>query len=114
MQTSVITALFAYFLTIACSCILAKRSSNWRIRLLAFTIALLPLTQSVILLGNEHIWVTKEMRDTAQSMELLISALGLTAVHLLNKENGDRRNTEARLRVAEAMPFRPESFKSEA
>jgi hypothetical protein len=37
----------------------------------------------------------------AESLELLIGALCLTAIHLLNKENGDRRNTDARLRIVE-------------
>jgi hypothetical protein len=42
--------------------------------------------------------------DIAEVLELLVSALCLTAIHLLNKENGDRRNTDARLRVAEGLP----------
>jgi hypothetical protein len=41
-------------------------------------------------------------------LELLVGALSLTAIHLLNKENGNRRNTDVRLRVAEAIPTPPQ------
>jgi len=34
----------------------------------------------------------------------VVSALCLAVLHLLNKENGDRRNTDLRLRVAEGVP----------
>src|SRR4030081_3274366 len=105
MPFSAIAALLADCLTIVCACVVAKRSSNWRIRFLAFTVALLPLSQGVILLGDHQIWVSPDMRSTMESMELLISALCLTAVHLLNTENVDRRNTDVRLRVAEEMPW---------
>ena len=42
-----VSALLAYALTITCAFVLATRSSNRRIRLLAFTIALVPLCQGV-------------------------------------------------------------------
>jgi hypothetical protein len=102
MLFSVSSALLAYALSVACALVVAKRSSNWRIRLLAFTVALLPLCQAVILLGRHEIWLGTEAADMAESLELLVGALCLTAIHLLNKENGDRKNTDARLRVAEA------------
>jgi hypothetical protein len=100
------SALFAYLLSVVCSLILAKRSSNWRIRLLALTIGLLPLCQAVILLGRHQIWLTTELAEIAESMELLVGALSLTAIHLLNKENSDRRHTDVRLRVVEDTPSR--------
>jgi hypothetical protein len=40
----------------------------------------------------------------AELLELPASALCLAALYLLNKENTDRRNTDSRLRVAEASP----------
>jgi hypothetical protein len=80
----------------------AKRSSNWRIRLLALTVGLLPFCQGVILLANNNIWLSHQYARTGESLELLVSALCLTAVHLLNKENRDRKGTDVRLRVAEA------------
>ena len=98
------SSLLAYLLSVICSLVVAKRSSNRRIRLLAFTVGLLPLCQAVVLLGRHHIWLSTEVAETAESLELLVGALSLTAIHLLNKENGDRRNADARLRVAEASP----------
>jgi hypothetical protein len=43
--------------------------------------------------------------QVAEELELLVSALCLTAIHLLNEENHDRKSTDKRLRVAEAGPF---------
>ena len=104
MSLSLGSALFAYLLSAACSIVVAKRSSNQRIRLLALTVGLLPFCQAVILLGRHHIWLSTEVAEIAESFELLVGALSLTAIHLLNKENGDRRNTDIRLRVAEDTP----------
>jgi hypothetical protein len=99
MSIPLVSALVAYVLTIACACVLARRSSNRRIRLLAFTIALVPLCQGVILLGDNKIWVSPIIRDTAQSMELLVNALCLAAVYLLGEENRERKDTDTQLRV---------------
>ena len=77
---------------------------------MAFTVGLLPLCQSVVLLGRNQIWLTKEAAEMAESFELLVGALSLTAIHLLNKENGDRRTTDIRLRVAEAAPSPPQGL----
>jgi hypothetical protein len=106
MLVSAAFTLFAYGMTIACAYVVARRSSNWRIRLLAVTIAMLPLCQGVILLADHKILVNPQVRDIAESMELLVSALCLTGVHLLNRENVNRKNADARLRVAELMPWR--------
>jgi hypothetical protein len=59
----------------------------------------------VVLLGRHHIWLSTEVAETAESLELLVGALSLTAIHLLNKENGDRHNTDVRLRIAEDTPI---------
>ena len=104
MSLSLGSALFAFSLSIICSLVVAKRSSNRRIRLLALTVGLLPLCQAVVLLGRHHVWLGTEVAEVAESLELLVGALCLTAIHLLNKENGDRRNTDLRLRVAESTP----------
>jgi hypothetical protein len=104
MSLSVGSALFAYLLSVVCSLVVAKRSSNRRIRLLALTVGLLPLCQAVIILGHNQIWLGTEVAEMAESLELLVGALSLTAIHLLNKENGDRRETDLRLRVAESTP----------
>ena len=104
MSFSLGSALIAYLISIVCSVVVARRSSNWRIRLLALTVGLLPLCQGVVLLGRHQIWLTTEVAETAESLELLVGALSLAAIHLLNKENGDRRQTDVRLRVAEGTP----------
>jgi len=54
MSLSLGSALFAFALSIICSMVVAKRSSNRRIRLLALTVGLLPLCQAVVLLGRHH------------------------------------------------------------
>src|ERR1700680_1633628 len=104
MSLSIGSALFAYLLSVVCSLVVAKRSSNWRIRLLALTVGLLPLCQAAALLGRHQIWLNTEVAETVETFELLVGALCLTAIHLLNKENSDRRNTDVKLRVAEASP----------
>ncbi len=104
MTVSMGSALFAFSLSIICSLVVARRSSNARIRLLALTVGLLPLCQAVVLLGRHHVWLSTEVAEVAESLELLVGALCLTAIHLLNKENGDRRSTDMRLRVAESTP----------
>jgi hypothetical protein len=108
LSLSIGSALLAYLLSVACALVVAKRSSNWRIRLLAFTVGMLPLCQTVILLGRHQIWLSIDTAEMAESLELLVGALCLTATHLLNKENGNRKNTDARLRVAEATESRSE------
>jgi hypothetical protein len=102
MPLIVFCAIFAYLVATASAIVLMKRSTNWRIRFLAFAIGLAPLCQSIILLGNQHIWITPDIGHTAESLQLSDSALCLAALHLLNKENRDRRGTDVRLRVAEA------------
>jgi hypothetical protein len=104
MSLSVGLALFAYLLSVVCALVVSKRSSNRRIRLLALTVSLLPLCQTLVLLGRHQIWLSTEIAEMAESFELLVGALCLTAIHLLNRENSDRRNTDVRLRVAEATP----------
>lgn len=104
MSLSLGSALLAYLLSAVCALLLSKRSSNWRIRLLALTVGLLPLCQSVILLARHKIWLNTEVAEMAESFELLLGALSLTAIHLLNKENGDRHESDAMLRVAESTP----------
>jgi hypothetical protein len=104
-------ALFVYALSAICSIVVSKRSSNWRIRLLALTVGLLPFCQAVVLLGKHQIWISAQVGEIAEMLELLVGALCLTAIHLLNRENKDRKNTDAKLRVSEAGP-QPAAFES--
>ena len=100
-------AVFAYLTTTACCILLMKRSSNQRIRFLAFSIGLMPLCQSIVILGNHHMWVGPMMGKAAEFIQLPASALMLAAVYLLNTENADRHKTDSLLRVAEASPAAP-------
>jgi hypothetical protein len=104
MSLSIASALLAYLLCVVCAFVVSKRSSNWRIRLLALTVGLLPLCQAVVLLGRNHLWLSTAVGEVAEALELLVSALCLTTIHLLHQENRDRKNTDVRLRVAEATP----------
>lgn len=94
--------LVAYVLTLACSVVLAKRSADWRIRLLAYTVGLLPLSQGAVLLAGNRAWITNEVARSAEILELLLSALCLNAIYRMNRENLDRNNAVARNRSIEA------------
>jgi hypothetical protein len=102
MPLTVFCTIFAYLMATLCAIVLMRRSSNWRIRFLSFAIGLAPLCQSIVLLGNQHIWITPNVGRTAEGLQLSDSALCLAALHLLSKENRDRKGTDTRLRVAEA------------
>ena len=71
---------------------------------MAMSVGLLPLCQTVILLGRHQIWLSTEAAEIAESLELLVGAVILTVIHLLNRENDDRRHTDVRLRVVEDTP----------
>ena len=112
MPLFVSSAVFAFLVTTACAIVLMKRSSNRRIRLLAFSIGLPPLCQSVILVGNHQAWIAPVIGRAAEFLELPASALCLAAVYLLNRENENRKTTDARLRVAEHSPV-PETGRAQ-
>jgi len=45
------------------------------------------------------IWVSQDIARIGDALELLVSALCLTSVHLLSRENRDRRKTDANTRL---------------
>ena len=47
-------------------------------------------------------WITPNVGRMAETLQLSDSALCLAALHLLNRENRDRKGSNSRLRVAEA------------
>jgi hypothetical protein len=102
MPTIVSCAIFAYLVATGCAIVMMMRAANWRIRFLSFAIGLAPVCQSIILLGSQHMWITPDVGRTAETLQLSDSALCLAALHLLNRENLDRKGTNSRLRVAEA------------
>ena len=102
MPLIVSCAIFAYLVATGCAIVMMMRAANWRIRFLCFAIGLAPLCQSLILLGSQHMWITPDVGRTAENLQLSDSALCLAALHLVNRENRDRKGTNSRLRVAEA------------
>ena len=107
MSISGSAALVAFVLTLACSLVLAKRSSNWRIRLLVYAISLLPLSQCVVLLARNKVWITKEAGGIAEVLELFVSALCLATIQLLDWERSHHGKVDPRLRLIDASAHAP-------
>ena len=103
MSLGINCAVFAYLMTAGCAIILLRSSSNWRIKFLAFVVGLLPLCHAAILLSNNGVLIDKVVGRISEPVELSISALCLTAVYPLSKENRERKQIEIRLRLAEAQ-----------
>ena len=103
MSCGINCAVFAYLVTAGCAILLLRGSSNWRIKFLAFVVGLLPLCNAAILLSKNGVLVPGAVGRVSEPVELTISALCLTAVYLLCKENRERKQVEARLRLAEAQ-----------
>jgi hypothetical protein len=111
MSFGITCALFAYLAAAGCSIILLRSTSNWRIRFLALVAGLLPLCNAAILLSNHGVIVAKLVGLISEPMQLTISALCLSAVYLLAKENRDRKEVDVQLRLAEAQPTTNASFR---
>ena len=103
MSFGINCAVFAYLVTAGCAIMLLRGSSNWRIKFLAFVVGLLPLCHAAILLSNNGVLVARVVGRISEPVELAISALCLTAVYLLCKENRERKQVDVRLRLAEAQ-----------
>jgi len=101
MPVKIWIVLCAYTITLFVVLLLIKRSANWRIRLLCAALGLMLISQSVTLMNLRDLWKLLPAADAVISMQLLIAVLALTAVHLLNRENRDRRATDNRLRIIE-------------
>lgn len=101
MTPAFFATLIAYGATSFSALILLRRSTNRRLRFLTFVIALLPLCQIIGLLQNKGIWISPSLGAAAETVELMIGAMCLTAVHYLNEERRDRNRTDAKLRLAE-------------
>ena len=99
--------LFVYLATALSALLLLPRCANWRLRLIVGTIGLQGLAQSVTQLKLNHPFWQTRLANTAGLVELLGSALALTAIYLLRHENAARKSTEARLRLSEAAESIP-------
>ncbi len=102
MSLAVGTAFVAYLLTGGCAVYLHRRASNRRIRLLSFTVAVLALCRTLSILHDNGTSVASAFGNSLELLEVTASALSLTVIHFLNRENRDRRMTDMRLRLAES------------
>ena len=101
MTTAFFATLIAYAATSFSAFVLLRRGSNRRLRFLTFVIGLLPLCQIVVLLQNKGLLINPSLGAAAETVELMIGAMCLAAVHFLNEERRDRNRTDAKLRLAE-------------
>jgi hypothetical protein len=95
-------ALTAYLLTAVSAIAMLRRSANGRIRFLTFVVGLLPLCQTMLMLREYGLFTMPMFGRAAELVELFVSALCLSAIHLLNKESRDRKLTDSKLRLVEA------------
>jgi hypothetical protein len=103
-------ALTAYLLTAVSAIAMLRRSANGRIRFLTFVVGLLPLCQTMLMLRAYGLFNMPLVGRAAELVELFVSALCLSAIHLLNKESFDRNMTEVKLRLVEAEVPNPRSL----
>lgn len=82
--------------------ILARRAVNRRIRMLSLSIVLLVACEVSSTLVKSNDANSTVVAQTIEILQLMCSGLALSFVHLLNRENRDRRNTEMRLRLLES------------
>ncbi len=82
--------------------LLTKRGPNRRLKLLALTVALMSLTQILVLL-----LATRHSRSRIiDAYQLLVATLSLAAVYLLGLEIRDRRRADRQLRLLEQdLPY---------
>lgn len=102
MQDLLTVEVTVYLITALCALLLLPKSSNWRLRLLIGTIGLQSLAHAASGLRTHHPFWQSRLGHMTGVIEMFGGALALTAVHLLKRENGDRRSTDARLRLSEA------------
>lgn len=91
--------LLVTILAVVAGVALYSRAANKRIRLLAFSVALLTVCQTVAIVGRYLQWDPTDYARSLEVLELTAAALSLCVVHLLNRENKDRRSVDAQLRV---------------
>lgn len=103
MHDVVTVELTVYLITALCALLLLPKSSNWRLRLLIGTIGLQCLAHAASELRKHHPYWQSRLGHMAGVIEMFGGALALTAIYLLKRENRDRRTTDVRLRLAEAV-----------
>jgi len=81
---------------------LAKRAANRRIRLLSLSVVLLTFCEASSSLSKLFNWESVDLARSIEILQLTATALTLSFVHLLTKENRERSNADIRLRVLES------------
>jgi peptidoglycan/LPS O-acetylase OafA/YrhL len=103
MQEVLSVELTVYLITALCAMLLLPKSSNWRFRLLIGTIGLQSLAHAASELRKHHPFWQSRLGHMTGVIEMFGGALALTVIYLLKHENRDRRSTDARLRLSEAV-----------
>ncbi|MEP7365670.1 MAG: PilZ domain-containing protein [Acidobacteriota bacterium] len=100
--------MFIHLTTVLCALLLLPRSANWRLRLVIGAIGLQALAQCMTQLQINHPYWQSRLGVITGNIEMLCGALALTAIYLLKQENSERKSTDARLRLSEAVEAVPE------
>jgi len=102
----VFTTILANLLATGCALLLVHRGPSRRLKLLAFTVGLMSLSQTAALLHSVGIW-SAPATQMAQFHELLVAALALQAVYLLGQEMYEQNYKDRKLRLVEFDFMRP-------
>ncbi|MCC6363609.1 MAG: hypothetical protein IT165_08785 [Bryobacterales bacterium] len=102
----VFTTILANLLATGCALLLVHRGPSRRLKLLAFTVGLMSLSQTAALLHSVGIW-SAPAAHVAQFHELLVAALALQALYLLGQEMYEQNYKDRMLRLIEFEFMRP-------
>jgi hypothetical protein len=109
----VFTTILANLLATGCAILLVHRGPSRRLKLLAFTVGLMSLSQTAALLHTVGIWSVPAV-GVAQLHELLVAGLALQAIYLLGQEVYEQNYKDRKLRLIEFDFMRPLSGKTTA
>ncbi|MCC6390341.1 MAG: hypothetical protein IT167_07045 [Bryobacterales bacterium] len=98
--------ILANLLATGCALLLVHRGPSRRLKLLAFTVGLMSLSQTAALLHSVGIW-SPPAAHVAQLHELLVAALALQAIYLLGQEVYEQNYKDRKLRLLEFDFMRP-------
>jgi PilZ domain-containing protein len=99
--------LFVYLTTALSALLLLPRCANWRSCLIVGTIGMQALAQSVMELKLNYPFWQSRLGSLAGVLEMFGGALALTAIHLLRKENEERKSIDGRVRLSQAVESIP-------
>ncbi|MBV6430321.1 MAG: hypothetical protein IANPNBLG_00430 [Bryobacteraceae bacterium] len=102
----VFTTILANLLATGCALLLVHRGPSRRLKLLAFTVGLMSLSQTAALLHTVGIWSVPAV-GVARLHELLVAGLALQAIYLLGQEVYEQNYKDRKLRLIEFDFMRP-------